>query len=625
MSTYNFLDKTGLTYFFNKIKGMFAPKKQGAEYIVGTQAASTAKWLGATEDSALFDGKVILYYLPQAGVSSTNVTLELTLSGGTTTGELPVYFNNGTTRMTTQFGRGSIIPLMFCTSRLNSSGTEITNSWIHLADYDTTNIYQLRKNGGTYISSTALYRYILCVTKSETTLLPLTTANNTTGTSKTLTTDSFNPFGEIFYYNSTTAVSANGSITASTLYRQMSIDTRYTFNTAKTLTSNKAAYLKCTPQSDGTVKLDTTTPLTQTLPNTADGKVYIYLGQTSSTYQLELSIVHPVYEYKNGALRLYSNANIPTKTSELTNDSGFTSNTGTVTSVAVKMNNSTKGTVTTSGTIDLGTVITDISDKQDTLVSGTNIKTINNNSLLGSGNISISGGQATDVQINGTSIVSSNTANIITNSAYNSITNKIATMADIGGGDNETRAYRFTCSSVIPGTGRTSNIFVIDINSDIQPNTFVYDANAVYSNVTLEIPYSLYSQCSEEDGLNIRLIDNNQTLANFTLSANGHGTIMVDYLYDYSSPDYLWKAILDTSNYSFLLVGQSVLIENDIQSKVDNLFTAMGSLGQDIQNYCEFTSNKVTSISSSSTNTQYPTALAVYNYINSLNGNGVSY
>ena len=33
-----------------------------------------------------------------------------------------------------------------------------------------------------------------------------------------------------------------------------------------------------------------------------------------------------------------------------------------------------------------------LSGKQDTLVSGTNIKTINNNSLLGSGNISISGG-----------------------------------------------------------------------------------------------------------------------------------------------------------------------------------------------------------------------------------------
>lgn len=45
---------------------------------------------------------------------------------------------------------------------------------------------------------------------------------------------------------------------------------------------------------------------------------------------------------------------------------GFTKNKGTVTSVAVKMNGATKGTVTGSGTIDLGTVLTahqDISGK----------------------------------------------------------------------------------------------------------------------------------------------------------------------------------------------------------------------------------------------------------------------
>lgn len=45
---------------------------------------------------------------------------------------------------------------------------------------------------------------------------------------------------------------------------------------------------------------------------------------------------------------------------------GFTKNKGTVTSVSVKMNGTTKGTVTSSGTIDLGTVLTshqDISGK----------------------------------------------------------------------------------------------------------------------------------------------------------------------------------------------------------------------------------------------------------------------
>ena len=79
-----------------------------------------------------------------------------------------------------------------------------------------------------------------------------------------------------------------------------------------------------------------------------------------------------------------------------------------------------------------------IDDKQDALVSGTNIKTINNESLLGSGNITISGGGTpTDVQINGTSITSNNVANIVTNSTYNASSNKIATMSDIPTVDNE--------------------------------------------------------------------------------------------------------------------------------------------------------------------------------------------
>lgn len=73
-----------------------------------------------------------------------------------------------------------------------------------------------------------------------------------------------------------------------------------------------------------------------------------------------------------------------------------------------------------------------MTEYQPLLVSGTNIKTINNESILGSGNIEIQGGgSSTDVQINGTSIVSNNTANILTNTAYNASTNKIATMSDI--------------------------------------------------------------------------------------------------------------------------------------------------------------------------------------------------
>ena len=70
----------------------------------------------------------------------------------------------------------------------------------------------------------------------------------------------------------------------------------------------------------------------------------------------------------NQSSSVTANITVPTKVSELTNDSGYTTNKGTVTSVSVKMNGESKGTVTSSGTIDLGTVITahqDISGKLD--------------------------------------------------------------------------------------------------------------------------------------------------------------------------------------------------------------------------------------------------------------------
>lgn len=69
---------------------------------------------------------------------------------------------------------------------------------------------------------------------------------------------------------------------------------------------------------------------------------------------------------KVGSSSLALKTDIPPKVTESTVSGwGFTKNKGTVTSVAVKMNGSTKGTVTSSGTIDLGTVITDISGKLD--------------------------------------------------------------------------------------------------------------------------------------------------------------------------------------------------------------------------------------------------------------------
>lgn len=61
---------------------------------------------------------------------------------------------------------------------------------------------------------------------------------------------------------------------------------------------------------------------------------------------------------------------------------------GTVT--GVKINGSTKNP--SNGVVDLGTVVTDVTGKQEKLVSGSNIKTINGQPILGSGDLSIAGG-----------------------------------------------------------------------------------------------------------------------------------------------------------------------------------------------------------------------------------------
>lgn len=82
---------------------------------------------------------------------------------------------------------------------------------------------------------------------------------------------------------------------------------------------------------------------------------------------------------------LSEDTQIPDKVSELENDSGYTSNIGTIT--GVQMNGINYGT---SGMVNLGNVLThhqDLSGKQDVLVSGSNIKTVHGQSILGSGDI----------------------------------------------------------------------------------------------------------------------------------------------------------------------------------------------------------------------------------------------
>ena len=96
----------------------------------------------------------------------------------------------------------------------------------------------------------------------------------------------------------------------------------------------------------------------------------------------------------------------------------------------------------TSGATQISTAL---NAKQDALVSGTNIKTINNESILGSGNIDIQGGGVDVVQTTGTS-----TTDVMSQDAVTSqLNNKANISAAVGG-------YQF---------GATNNVNRIQLKS----------------------------------------------------------------------------------------------------------------------------------------------------------------
>lgn len=108
-------------------------------------------------------------------------------------------------------------------------------------------------------------------------------------------------------------------------------------------------------------------------------------------------------------------------------------------------------------------------------------------------NHSGSGGTATDVQINGTSITSNDVANIITNSAYNASSNKIATMSDLPTIDSA-----LSSTSTNPVQNKVINSALSNKYDASNPNGYTSNVGTVTKvnntspdssgNVTLSIP-----------------------------------------------------------------------------------------------------------------------------------------
>lgn len=121
------------------------------------------------------------------------------------------------------------------------------------------------------------------------------------------------------------------------------------------------------------------------------------------------------------------------------------------------------------------------SGKQDALVSGTNIKTVNNNSLLGSGNINIdslpaqSGQSGKYLTTNGSAASWNSLATVATSGSYNDLSNKLTAGTDIS----------ISNSNVISCTH--PEVYLTQAEYDALVNAGTVDANTYYNTTNPDV------------------------------------------------------------------------------------------------------------------------------------------
>lgn len=158
-----------------------------------------------------------------------------------------------------------------------------------------------------YAGTNKIYPYTLIMEDSSGRWQSLVTSNST-GTAKSPNRVGFKP-DNIFYFNQNATINSGSLTNAGLIYKSMNnVDFRYSTNCGQTLTLYKPVYLIGTFR-EGLFHLDDNW-YTQALPTNDNGKVYLYLGETYSNYQINFAIDHPSFWYKNGAIRKYPDTGI---------------------------------------------------------------------------------------------------------------------------------------------------------------------------------------------------------------------------------------------------------------------------------------------------------------------------
>lgn len=258
-----------------RIIGVYGNTGNGYVYIEGTQTAATASWNGTTTElSEIVTGTQILFHLNYA--SKADATLNLTLSDGSTTGAVAIYYS-GTTRMGTQYPANSMVPLVF-------DGT----SWYVAAPYTNSNTYDRTRYSNEVKVSAATTSYGIYV-------------GDSTGYREAAAGVTFDINYPPLYYASTDAVAA-GSTTTNMYLSYPSISLRNTVS-GISLTANQMAYIRGTLSGNTFTIAAANVPTSglpavfSNAPTTADGYLYIPVGILYSAYQIFFVSSRELYKY----------------------------------------------------------------------------------------------------------------------------------------------------------------------------------------------------------------------------------------------------------------------------------------------------------------------------------------
>ena len=250
----------------------------GIEMIVGTQTASTASWTGVSAMSELKDGVQIAFWLPQS--SGANVTLNLTLADGSTTGAIPCYFSAGT-RLGTQYGAGNVVRLTYRENAKYYSST-IAKGWWADANYNTDTYDRIRHGTVKAKENCTYFRFI--VSDGE-------------GFYQLAAGKSFDISRPILWL--TSSLTAGYSTTNAYLaYSSISVQ-----NQVSGFTGTLGASIYLVGTLVGSTFLPAENYLTCTPPTEEDGLTYMLLGIMTSAYAMNLFPEHPLYRFVDGAFQ----------------------------------------------------------------------------------------------------------------------------------------------------------------------------------------------------------------------------------------------------------------------------------------------------------------------------------